>query len=72
MASARLKALIAGLKDVLGEEETLHMLSNALQAEEVSAASRKHSLEEIRAALEDARAAGAARWAWVAKRLSGG
>ncbi len=72
IASRRLKALIAGLSSLFGEEETLRMLSDTLKAEEIRRAAKGHTLEEIEAAIADARAAGAARWAWVAKRLEEG
>lgn len=72
MASKRLRALIEGLKSTLGEEETMILLGNSVQAEEIADAAKRHSLAEIDAALAAAREAGAARWAWIAKRLRGG
>lgn len=50
----------------------MHILSQALTAEEIASAASRHTLEEIDSALSDAKAAGAARWAWVAKRLRDG
>jgi hypothetical protein len=72
MASSRLKILIAGLKRVLGEEETDRILSNSLIVEEIIGAAKRHPLAEIEAALRDAETAGAARWAWIAQRLRNG
>lgn len=72
MPANRLKILIAGLKRVLGEEETDRILANALVAEDVSRAARRHPLAEIETALRDAEAAGAGRWAWIAERLRNG
>lgn len=46
--------------------------ADALAAEEISNAARRHTLDEINAAIADAKATGAARWAWVARRLDDG
>lgn len=50
----------------------MRLLTNPLVAEEIAAAAQRHTLAEIAEALADAEAAGAARWAWVAKRLREG
>ena len=50
----------------------MRLLTNQLVAEEIAAAAQKHTLAEIADSLADAEAAGAARWAWVAKRLREG
>ncbi len=67
--SARVTTLIQGLKDLWGEEAVLRLLSNSLVAEEIARAALKHPVSVIEAALVDARAAHAQRWAWVAERL---
>lgn len=67
--ASRLKTLIAGLKQVFGEEETMQMMSNPMTCEEISAAAKRHSIDEITAALADAKARNAERWSWVAQRL---
>lgn len=57
------------MKEVLGEEEVLRIMSNAFTAEEIAKSSRKYSISEIKSAISDAKESGAYRWAWIAKRL---
>ncbi|MBL4890039.1 MAG: hypothetical protein JKX97_08490 [Candidatus Lindowbacteria bacterium] len=72
MASKRLKVLIQGLYDVLGEEEVLQIMTNQLVAEEISSASQKYNMNEIESAIADAKERECSRWAWVAMRLERG
>lgn len=47
----------------------MQMMSNPMTCEEISAAAKRHSIDEITAALADAKARNAERWSWVAQRL---
>jgi len=45
------------------------MMSNPMTCEEISSTAKRHTIEEINAALADAKARGAERWSWIAQRL---